>query len=136
MDWGIREIAGLVIVLMWAVSPVAPLMGLLALLNRRDGRQERLLALAASHFSGEALRGDIVIDARCALLTRRAVIRVEVCHGSREVWPAIERLRQTLPPMVGLMVTGSPRPDPMSAAQGGAASLETPAALGPSVALR
>ncbi len=62
MDWEIREIGGFMLNLLGSVSLVAALIGLLALLNRRDRRQDRLLLLIARQFSGEALRSDIVID--------------------------------------------------------------------------
>jgi hypothetical protein len=101
---------------------VAALIGLVVLLNRRDRRQARLLSSAARQFSGEVLRSDIVIDARCALLTKWAEVRVDIAHDGGEVWPAIERLRQTLPPMVALAVRGAARPDPKGNVRGGATS--------------
>jgi hypothetical protein len=129
MDWGIREIGGLVLNLLGSVSPVAALIGLVVLLNRRDRRQARLLSSAARQFSGEVLRSDIVIDARCALLTKRAEVRVDIAHDGGEVWPAIERLRQTLPPMVALAVRGAARPDPTGNVRGGATSAGVRAGL-------
>ena len=55
MNWEIREIVGLVLNLLGSVSPVAALIGLVVLLNRRDRRQARLLSSAARQFSGEVL---------------------------------------------------------------------------------
>ena len=87
MDWEIREVGGFVLNLLGSVSVVAALIGLLALLNRRDRRQDRLLLLIARQFSGEALRGDIVIDARCGLLSKRAEVRVDISHDGGGIWP-------------------------------------------------
>jgi hypothetical protein len=112
MEWEMREMAGLVLNPMWRFAPVAGLIGLMALLNRRDRRQARLLSFVARQFPGEVLRSDIVIDARCAVLTSRALVRVDIYHDGGDVWPAIERLRQTLPPMVGLAVKGASRTNP------------------------
>lgn len=129
MDWEIREIWGFVLNLLGSVSVVAALIGLLALLNRRDRRQDRLLLLIARQFSGEALRGDIVIDARCGLLSKRAEVRVDISHDGGGIWPAIERLRQTLPPTVALTVRGAAGADPRGSLRRGAASAEGLAAL-------
>ena len=136
MDWEIREIGGLVLDLLGSVSLVAALIGLLVLLNRRDRRQARLLSFVARQFSGEVLRSDIVIDARCALLTKRAEVRVDIADDGGEVWPAIERLRQTLPPMIALAVRGAARPGPKGNARGGATSAGVRAGSGPSDARR
>jgi hypothetical protein len=123
MEWEMREIAGLVLDLMRHFAPVAVFIGLTGLLNRRDRRQARLLCFVAGHFPGEVLRSDIVIDARCALLASRAVVRVDIYHDGGDVWPAIERLRQTPPPMVGLAVRG-PRTTPRDNGCGPAAPAE------------
>jgi hypothetical protein len=124
MEWEMREIAGLVLDVMRHFAPVAVFIGLMGLLNRRDRRQARLLCFVAGQFPGEVLRSDIVIDAHCALLTSRAVVRVDIYHDGGDVWPAIERLRQTLPPMVGLAVREASRTTPRDNGCGGTAPAE------------
>jgi hypothetical protein len=92
-------------------APVAVLIVLIALLNRRDRRQAWLLSLAAQQLTGEEVRGAITIEAHCPLLAGGGVVRVDVggLDGgvARQV---IERLRQTLLPMVRLAVEGAPDP--------------------------
>ena len=111
MDAKILEIGTLVLTAAWLFSPVAVITVLISVMNRRDRRQARLHSLVARHFPNEVVRSDIVIEARCAMLTRNAVIRVDVRHDGGEVWPAIERLHQALPPVVRLVVTGVPATD-------------------------
>jgi hypothetical protein len=112
MDSAISMIGGFVLSLALGFLPVELLLVLFALLNRRDRRQARLLSLAVRPFSGEVLRSDLVITARCAVLTGAAVVQVDIRHDGGAVWPALERLRQGLPPRVRLVVIGAPRPDP------------------------
>ena len=66
MDSVIWTIGALGLSLAWIFVPVELLITLFALLNRRDRRQARLLSLVAGQCPGEALRSDIVIEARCA----------------------------------------------------------------------
>src|SRR6185503_8861063 len=99
MDFGIREIGSLALVLALGSVPVAGLIILIALLNRRDRRQVRLLSMAAVPRTGEEVRGDVAIEGRCPLLMRGEVVRVDV--GRLDGWVArqvIERLRHTLSP--------------------------------------
>jgi hypothetical protein len=111
MDFGIREIGSLALSLALGGGPVSVLIVLIALLNRRDRRQGRLLALAARQLTGEEVRGDVTIQAHCALLAGGGVVRVDASRldggVARQV---IERLRQTLPLMVRLAVDGAPDP--------------------------
>ena len=111
MDFGIREIGSLVLSLALGGGPVSVLIVLIALLNRRDRRQRRLLALAARQLTGEEVRGDVTIQAHCALLAGSGVVRVDASRldggVARQV---IERLRQTLPPVVRLAIEGAPHP--------------------------
>ena len=65
MDFVIREIGSLVLSLAFGGAPVAVLIVLIALLNRRDRRQARLLSLAARQLTGEEVRGAITIEAHC-----------------------------------------------------------------------
>src|SRR5262245_55671299 len=108
MDFGIREIGSLALVLALGSGPVAGLIVLIALLNRRDRRQVRLLSTAARQLTGEEERGDVTIEARCPLLARGGVVWVDVGRlDSRVARQVIERLRQTLPPVVRLAVAGA-----------------------------
>jgi hypothetical protein len=111
MDGVIRDIGSFGLSLALGGGPLAVLFGLIALVNRRDRRQARLLALAARQLTGEAVRGEIAIEARCPLLAGGGLVRVDTCglQGgvARQV---VERLRQTLPPIVRLAVEGAPDP--------------------------
>jgi hypothetical protein len=111
MDSVIWTIGALGLSLAWIFVPVELLIALFALLNRRDRRQARLLSFVAGQFPGEALRSDIVIEARCAMLAGGAVVRIDIRRDGGEVWLAVERLRRTLPPRVHLVVIGASRPD-------------------------
>jgi L-alanine-DL-glutamate epimerase-like enolase superfamily enzyme len=111
MDFGIREIGSLAFGLALSGGPVAVLIVLIAILNRQDRRQGRLLSLAARQLTGEEVRGEVTIEAHCPLLAGSGEVRVDVgvLDGgvARQV---IERLRQALPPAVRLAVDGAPDP--------------------------
>ena len=111
MDGVIREIGSFGLSLALGGGPLAVLIGLIALLNRRDRRRAQLLALAAQQLTGEAVRGEIAIEARCPLLAGGGLVRVDVgrLEGgvARQVFA---RLRQALPPVVRLAVAGAPAP--------------------------
>jgi hypothetical protein len=109
MDFGIREIGSLALVLAQGSGPLAGLLVLIALLNRRERRQVRLLSMAAPQLTGEEVRGEVSIEARCPLLTRGGVLRVDVGRlDSRVARQVIERIRHTLPPVVRLAVADAP----------------------------
>jgi hypothetical protein len=111
MNFVIREIGSLVLSLALGGAPVAVLIVLIALLNRRDRRQARLLSLAARQLTGEEVRGAITIEAHCPLLAGGGVVRVDVGGLDGGVARQVtERLRQTLLPMVRLAVEGAPDP--------------------------
>jgi hypothetical protein len=111
MDFGIQEIGRFALSVALAGAPVAVPMVLIALLNHRDRRQDRLLALAARQLTGEEVRGATAVEAHCPLLAGGGVIRVD--PGGLEGAVArlvVERLRQALPPMIRLAVVGTPDP--------------------------
>jgi hypothetical protein len=113
MDGVIREIGSVGLSLALGGGPLAVLIGLIALLDRRDRRRARLLALTARQLTGEAVRGEIAIEAHCPLLARGGAVRLDM--GGLEGGVArqiVERLRQTLPPTVRLAVAGAPEPAP------------------------
>jgi hypothetical protein len=92
-------------------APVAVLIVLIALLNRRDRRQGRLFSLAARQLTGEEVRGDVTIRAHCPLLAGGGVVRVDVGRlDGRVAQQVIRRLRQTVPLVARLAVEGAPDP--------------------------
>jgi hypothetical protein len=106
---GLMQLGGLVVMVGVTYGPVV---GLLELLNLRDGRRSRLLAsvmkeLAARHFSGR-----IAVRVHCALLSRRSVVRLDMQACSPdEIWQALARLSRRLPPIVRLRVDGIVDPE-------------------------
>src|SRR5262247_3154977 len=111
MDFGIREFGSLALSLALGSGPVAVLIVLIALLNRRDRRRERFLSMVARQLSGEELRGNVTVEARCPLLAGDGVVGVDVGRlEGRVARQVIERLRQTLPPVVRLAIEGAPHP--------------------------
>src|SRR5262245_48141007 len=111
MDFGIREIGSLALSLALGSGPVAVLIVLIALLNRRDRRRDRLLSIVARQLTGEEVRGDVTFEARCPLLAGGGVVRVDVGRlDGRVARPVIDRLHLTLPPMVRLAIESAPHP--------------------------
>jgi hypothetical protein len=111
MDFGIREIGSLALSLALGSGPMAVLIVLIALLNRRDRRQERFLSMVVRQLTGEEVRGDVTVEARCPLLAGGGVVRLDVGRlDGRVARQVIERLRQTLPPVVRLAIEGAPHP--------------------------
>lgn len=85
-----------------------PVVGLMALLNLRDRRQSRLHGSVLTQFGSLALRGRVAIQTRCALLSPRSVVAVDMRACSRdEIWEAVGRLSRSLPPRVRLVVDGT-----------------------------
>jgi hypothetical protein len=63
--------------------------------------------MVASAVGSEAMRTSVAAEVRSAILTGRTRVRVDLGLSSREeVWEAIGRLRQSLPPSVRLEVDG------------------------------
>jgi hypothetical protein len=104
MDAWVRDVAGLA--LAWAVE-VGPIAALLALLNRRDRRQADLLRGIAAQFASDAIRSDVAIAVRCGLVSRQAVVRVDMRGLPQEaIWDAAARLGERLPSSVRVLVEG------------------------------
>src|SRR5262249_59886466 len=79
--------------------------------RRRDRRQEGFVSLVARQLTGEEVRGDVTVEARCPLLSGGGVVRVDVGRlDGRVARRVIERLRETLPPVVRLAIEGAPDP--------------------------
>ncbi len=108
MEHALRDVALLAVSLVFGLGPVA---ALVALLNRRDRREGALFADACGAFSGQTLRSDVAIRVRCGLISRRALVTVDLRIWSREeIWDAMTRLRCRLPPWVRLRLDGTMEP--------------------------
>ena len=111
MDFGIREIGSLALSLALGGGPVSVLIVLIALLNRRDRRQGRSSRWRRGNSPARRCGATSPSEARCPLLAGGGVVRVDASRldggVARQV---IERLRQTLPPMVRLAIEGAPDP--------------------------
>lgn len=105
---GLMQLGGL---LMTIAMTCGPVVGLLGLLNRRDRRESAMLASVLKQFASTNFRGRIAAQVRCALFSRRSVVKVYALAFSREeIWDAIARLSRNLPPRVRLVInaTGGP----------------------------
>ena len=108
MEHAVRDASMLVLSLALGLAPVV---ALIALLNRRDRRARALFTDACSAFSSQALRSDVAIGVRCGILFQRAVVTVDMPLASREeFWDCMTRLRRRLPPRVRLHLDGTVEP--------------------------
>lgn len=102
---GLMQLGGLAGILVLTLGPVV---ALVELLNLRDRRQLTLLNTVCAQFSAQAVRSDIAVQVHCALFSRRSVVTVDMRACSPdEIWDAIMRLSQRLPPHVRLVVDGT-----------------------------
>jgi hypothetical protein len=84
MGQALGEILTLGLALGVGVSPIG---ALIALLNRRDRRAAALHATACAQFPSVALRSDVAIAVRCAVLSRWARVSVDMRACPRDqVW--------------------------------------------------
>ena len=105
---GLMQLGGLLAMIAMTYGPVV---GLLGLLNRRDRRESAMLGSVLTQFASLNFRGRIAAQVRCALFSRRSVVKVNALSCSRdEIWDALARLSRSLPPRVRLVihVTGDP----------------------------
>jgi hypothetical protein len=101
----LTEFGGVVIVLSLTLGPVIVL---IVLLNLRDRREGALLGAALEPFASRDARGRVAVQVRCAVFSRRSVVTIDMRACSRkEVWNAIARLSESLPPRVRLVVGGT-----------------------------
>lgn len=101
----LRQVGGLLVGIALSYGPVV---GLMTLLNLRDRRQSRLHGSVLTQFGSLALRGRVAIQTRCAVLSPRSLVTVDMRACSRdEIWEAVGRLSQSLPPRVRLVVDGT-----------------------------
>jgi hypothetical protein len=85
-----------------------PVVVLLSLLNLRDRRAARLREAVLAELPWVELRGLIAIQIRCAVLSRRSLVKIDMLVCTREqVWDVITRLPYILPPYVRLAVSGA-----------------------------
>jgi hypothetical protein len=85
-----------------------PVVVLLSLLNLRDRRAARWREAVLAELPLVELRGLIAIRIRCAVFSRRSLVRIDMLVCTREqVWDAITRLPYILPPYVRLIVSGA-----------------------------
>jgi hypothetical protein len=85
-----------------------PVVMLLSLLNLRDRRAARLREVVLGELPLIELRGLITIQIRCAVLSRRSLVKIDMLACTREqVWDVITRLPYLLPPHVRLAVSGA-----------------------------
>ncbi len=88
---GMSELVGISMI-------VSPIIVLSVLLNRRDRRESSLRRNALEQVNSRNLSGLVAIETRCALLSRRSVIRVDMWGCSEtQIWEVIERLSRGLP---------------------------------------
>jgi hypothetical protein len=96
-----------VVVLVTALT-LGPVVALIALLNLRDRREGALLGAAIEPFASRDVRGRVAVRVRCAVFSRRSVVTIDMRACSREeIWNAIARLSESLPPRVRLVVGGT-----------------------------
>ncbi len=93
-----------------ALLTVGPLLGVMLLLNLRDRRQATLLSMMWQ-LTPKDLSDLIAIRVRCAVISRRGAVTVDMLACSREeIWEAITRWSPNLPPHVRLLVNGKVDP--------------------------
>ena len=98
----LRELTELAWVLGVGPLSVAFVIGLL---NRRDRREAALLGAACCEFPAEAVRSDLAIAVRCAMVSGRGLVRIDAGpRGLAELLPAIARLRRRLPRGIRVVV--------------------------------
>ncbi|MBI4561295.1 MAG: hypothetical protein HY724_04555 [Candidatus Rokubacteria bacterium] len=101
---GLVALGNFVMVVALTLGPVG---AWLALLNRRDRRQARLLGAVLDQVGSRDLRGRVAVRVRCGMLSRRSAAAVHISGASRdEIWEVIGRLARHLPSSVRLEVTG------------------------------
>ena len=106
---GLMQVGGLLLAIALTYGPVV---GLMALLNLRDRRQLRVLGTVLKQFASRDLLSRVAIRIRCALLSPRSVVAIDMRACSRdEIWETVGRLSRTLPPSVRLVVDGRVDPE-------------------------
>ena len=82
---------------------------LLTLLNWRDRSASRLRYTVLEQLALPELRGRVGVYIRCAVLSRRHAVMVDLLAGTpHEVWKVFTRMASRLPPRVRLVVHSAP----------------------------
>ncbi|MCI0370456.1 MAG: hypothetical protein L0214_03530 [candidate division NC10 bacterium] len=101
----LMQVGGFVLMVRMTYGPVVALLGLL---NLRDHRQSRLLGSVMQWFPPREFGGRLAVQVRCALLSPRSVVTLDMRACSREeIWQAVARLSRSLPPGVRVLVDGT-----------------------------
>ena len=101
----LMQVGGLVLMVGMTYGPVVALLGLL---NLRDHRQSRLLGSVIQRLPRREFGGRLAVQVRCALLSPRSVVTLDMRTCSREeIWQAVARLSRSLPPGVRVLVDGT-----------------------------
>lgn len=123
----LMQFGGLVLLI---TATYGPVFALLALLNLRDRRESRLLGSVMKKLAAREFGGRLAVQVRCALLSPRSVVTLDMRTCSREeIWQAVARLSRSLPPGVRVLVDGTidPRfPTPVTLAIPGRRPLARP----------
>jgi hypothetical protein len=86
-----------------------PLIFLLVLLDVRDRRKLTVEGMVSKELNSPDLRGLVFADTKCALLSKRCRVEVDMRDCSIEqIWDVIERLTVNLPSSVRLVVNEVP----------------------------
>lgn len=105
MVQGLTQLGGFILIV---ALTFGPLVILIELLNRRDRRQSLLLAAVLRQFDSPDYRGRVAAQVRCGIFSGSSVVRVSMLAWSRdEIWDAITRLSQVLPPQIRVVVEGT-----------------------------
>lgn len=101
----LMQVGGLVLMIGMTYGPVVALLGLL---NLRDHRQARLLGSVMQWFPPREFGGRVAIDVRCAVLSPRSVVTLDMRACSHEeIWHVVARLSRSLSPTVRVLVDGT-----------------------------
>ncbi len=90
---------------LWLGLALSPAFVPILLLNLRDRRESVLLGAVWEQLSSPDLRGRIAVRVRYALLRRASFVALDMRDCSQEeIWAALTRLSQNLPPHVRVTV--------------------------------
>ncbi len=89
------------------ISIGGPLIFLIALLHVRDHRKSVIEGIACRELNSPDLRGLVAVNIKCALLSNRWTVEVDMWNCSNErIWDVMEGLRVNLPSSVRFVVNG------------------------------
>jgi hypothetical protein len=89
------------------ISIGGSLIFLIALLHVRDHRKSVIEGIACRELNSPDLRGLVAVNTKCALLSNRCTVEVDMWNCSNErIWDVMEGLRVNLPSSVRFVVNG------------------------------